>query len=70
MDSYKCPCCGSTKIFPANDFDNGQHYGLVEVIMNKNEKPKIFGNNVIPLNVMICEDCSHVALLLPAKSNH
>ena len=66
MADYECPYCKSHNIGAVNNFEKNQYFGLVEVIMKK-PKPEIYANNVIPLNVLVCKDCSGVVLLAKPK---
>lgn len=56
MNTVKCPQCGSEHIGIINNPDEKEYYGIVKVDM-KESVAKIFGDSVIPMNVISCKDC-------------
>lgn len=63
MSEFKCLYCGSNNVGIINDHENGQYYGLTEVIIKDGKKAEINVNNVVPLNVVACKKCAGIMLL-------
>lgn len=69
MSELKCLYCGSNDVGIINDHKSGQYYGLTEVIIKDGKKAEIYGNNIVPLNVVACKKCAGIMLLKREENN-
>ena len=64
--NFKCPVCNNAyskvNAFRISEFENFAYYGIVPLEVNENGVFSLEESKILPVIVMICKHCGHLAL--------